>query len=403
MTDLATLKVPPGPDADTVEAFASLTSSPNGQAKEAESRVGLVFQTAAEVAAEVDHAPPIGYLARGVWPADAYGIIAAEQKAGKTWAISDLIVAVAAGLAWMGIYQVERPGRVVVFLGEGGKRKMLRRLRAVSEFYSVTLEDLPIDLCFRAPHLGSDVHMGQLADKLDQRGDVVLVVVDPLYLAARGAKGASLYDMGEHLERAQLITQDAGAALAVVHHWNQTGKGKGAERMSGAGPAEWGRVLGSASVRSRHTDLASRATTVTLDWAFMGDEIADTALRVRRTVWADDPDNLASPMHYIVERLEVGPADIAPDLAAADLRPATKRVLAVLNGADDWLDVVAIGDRLANDETGLTALKRRTIQDACKTLVDAGFARFAALDGTNALKWRSDVRNTPEDEDENGF
>ena len=31
-----------------------------------------------------------GWLIRGLWPADAYGIIAAESKAGKTWLALDL-------------------------------------------------------------------------------------------------------------------------------------------------------------------------------------------------------------------------------------------------------------------------------------------------------------------------
>ena len=33
-----------------------------------------------------------GWLIRGLWPADAYGIIAAESKAGKTWLALDLAV-----------------------------------------------------------------------------------------------------------------------------------------------------------------------------------------------------------------------------------------------------------------------------------------------------------------------
>jgi hypothetical protein len=46
--------------------------------------------------------------------------------------------------------------------------------------------------------------------------------------------------MGAHLERIQTITQRYGAALMVSHHWNKTGEGCGAKRMSGVGPAAWG-------------------------------------------------------------------------------------------------------------------------------------------------------------------
>ena len=50
-----------------------------------------------------------------------------------------------------------------------------------------------------------------------------------------------------------------------------------------------GRVLVSVSVKSKHTDKVTTETAVTLDWAFMGDEIPDTELRLRRGVWAEDP------------------------------------------------------------------------------------------------------------------
>ena len=343
----------------------------------------LVFLSAAELVAEVDVLPPVGHLARPVWPGDAYGVLAAEHKAGKTWAIADLAVAVAAGKAWLGVFPIERPGRVLVFLGEGGKRKMTRRFRAVAGFYGVRFEDLPIDVCMRVPHLTSDVHLGLIAANLAANPETVLVIIDPLYLAARGAKGSDLYAMGEHLERLQGITQEIDAALVVAHHWNQTGNGKGAERMSGAGPAEWGRFLGSAAVVTRHTDLSTKATAVTLDWSFVGDEIPDLDVRIRRRVWADDPDDLNSPMHYEVEQIHTA----EPDDTLIDLRPAHRRVLNVLR-ADDWLNAKEIGDHVAVDSTGLGGLKTRTIQDACKTLVETNHAQADGKTGTTH-KWRA--------------
>ena len=68
-----------------------------------------------------------------------------------------------------------------------------------------------------------------------------LVIVDPLYLSARGANLADLYAMGEMLEGVQRLCQEHGAALLVVTHFNRK-QGAGAGRITGAGPAEWGRV-----------------------------------------------------------------------------------------------------------------------------------------------------------------
>jgi AAA domain len=41
------------------------------------------------------------WLIQGLWPADAYGVLAAQEKAGKTWAALDLAVSVATGRPWL--------------------------------------------------------------------------------------------------------------------------------------------------------------------------------------------------------------------------------------------------------------------------------------------------------------
>jgi hypothetical protein len=46
-------------------------------------------------------------------------------------------------------------------------------------------------VCTRAPHLSNDVHLGLLAEQVAEQRPV-LVTIDPLYLAARGANLADL-------------------------------------------------------------------------------------------------------------------------------------------------------------------------------------------------------------------
>ncbi len=297
----------------------------------------LLIEDAAVVDARVAASDGAAWLARPVWPGDAYGVLAAEKKAGKTWAALDLAVSVASGGVWLGQYPVETPGPVLVFLGEGGERKMLRRLRAICEAKAVRLPDLPIRLCHRAPNLTSAVHLAEVAQEVEQRHPV-LVLVDPLYLSAAGAKSSDLYAMGALLVGIQTVCQEAGAALCLVHHWKKTGEGTGAARMTGVGPAEWGRVLVSVAVEHKATD-ADRSTVATLHLTFEGDEIPETELRLRRRVWATDPDDLASPLHYRLDALEGG----RPEPGSDGLRPAERRVLTVLIEADDWLDTRQIG------------------------------------------------------------
>jgi 5S rRNA maturation endonuclease (ribonuclease M5) len=347
---------------------------------------------AAELVRRVRSRPPVGWLIQPVWPADAYGVLAAEQKAGKTWANLDLVVSVASGTAWMGMYPVQRPGQVLVFLGEGGERKMLRRLEAICAQKGVCFEDLPIRLCFRVPHLTSGDHIERMRMELEAHPPV-LVVVDPLYLAARGAKGSQLYEMGEHLETVQQVAQAHDAALLIVHHWNKTGEGKGAKRMTGVGPGEWGRVLISVSVRSKTTDKATRATQAVLDWEFEGDEIPEMETRTMRRVWSDDPDDLNSAMHYEITEVDMDDEEEGdPD----GYSPSVRRVLDLLR--DDWMTVQHIGDLTA--ESG-RPLKKRTIQMALKTLHEDGKAQPFGTAG-EAYRWRRQPSWATNEGGENG-
>ena len=360
----------------------------------------LPIENLATLLARVDGAPTPKYLIRPVIAEGDYGMFAAEFKAGKSWSVADLAVSVASGTPWFGIFDVETPGPVLLFAGEGGPRKIARRFRAVCESRGIDPATLPIRVCMRVPHLTSDAAMALVADEIE-RHKPVLVIIDPLYLAARGARGSDLYEMGSHLEGIQVICQRHGSALLISHHWNKTGEGKGAKRMSGAGPDAWGRVLISALVVSRHTDRETQGSSVVLDIDFLGDEIPETTARIRRRVWTDDPDDLASAMHYEVTKMES--AEMPDDPSHLGLRPAAIRVLNVIVKTDDWWTVRTIGDALAEDETGRLPLKARTIQDSLKQLVAAELVERKGILGSAGGRWRLACAQSAEIEAEHAF
>jgi CRP-like cAMP-binding protein len=130
--------------------------------------------------------------------------------------------------------------------------------------------------------------------------------------------------MGVVLETVQHLCDDAGAALWIVTHQNRK-QGQGVGRILGAGPAEWGRVLLTAEVKARHTDPVSKATSVLTELSAIGGEIPDATFRVRRRIWADDPDDLESPLHVETTVTEVDEADAQP--AADTLTPAAVKLL----------------------------------------------------------------------------
>jgi hypothetical protein len=333
----------------------------------------LAVSSFGEVAARVAAAGEPRWLIQGLWPADAYGVLAAQEKAGKTWAALDLAVSVAAGRPWLDHFPCPNPGPVLVFLGEGGERATVRRIEAIATNKGVHPDQLadPLRLCFRVPRLAAPGAGGELAAiqaELEAH-PAVLVVLDPLYLAAAGASGSNLYDMGVVLQAIQGVCQHAGCALLVVTHWNKTGEGRGADRISGAGPAAWARVICSVSVDHRGSD-DDGASTVLLGVELIGGELADTRFRIRRRVHADDPTDLGSPLAYAVEVL-ADDEDQDLDPAAAALSKSRQWVLTALRAGGELQTVKQLGDRLA--QAG-HPLKPRTIQLALGELEAAGLA-----------------------------
>jgi hypothetical protein len=360
----------------------------------------LAVSSFGEVAARVAAAGEPRWLIQGLWPADAYGVLAAQEKAGKTWAALDLAVSVATGRPWLDHFACPNPGPVLVFLGEGGERATVRRIQAIATTKAVDPDQLAdqLRLCFRVPRLAAPGAGGELAAiqaELETH-PAVLVVLDPLYLAAAGASGSNLYDMGAVLQAIQGVCQHAGCALLVVTHWNKTGDGRGADRISGAGPAAWARVICSVSVDHRGSDPEG-ASTVVLGVEVIGGEIADTRFRLRRHIRADDPADLGSALSYSVEVLA---ADDDQDLdpAAAGLSPSRQWVLAALRTGGDLQTVKQLGDRLA--EVG-HPLKPRTIQTALGELEAAGLAA-GSEEGNGRARYWSPATPTPDDSEREG-
>jgi AAA domain len=360
----------------------------------------LAISSFGEVASRVAAAGEPRWLIQGLWPADAYGVLAAQEKAGKTWAALDLAVSVATGRPWLEHFACPTPGPVLMFLGEGGERTTVRRIEAIATSKGVDHPQLAerLRLCFRVPRLAAPGAGGELAaiQAELQAHPAALVVLDPLYLAAAGASGSNLYDMGAVLQAIQGVCQHAGCALLVVTHWNKTGDGRGADRISGAGPAAWARVICSVSIQHRGSD-ADGASTVLMGVELIGGEIPDTRFRMRRRVHADDATDLGSPLSYAVEVLA---ADDDEDLdpAAAELSPSRQWVLTALRAGGDMQTVKQLGDRLA--EAG-RPLKPRTIQTALAELEAAGLTR-GSEEGNGRARYWSPVTSKIDDADGGG-
>ena len=268
----------------------------------------LEFFTIGRLIKEVEDAGPRKWLLREIWPSGDYGVLAGEMKTQKTWCAMDMAISVASGTPWLGEVPVDDPGPVLMFCGEGGKANIVARLRAIAEPRGLSLAKLDIVVCPRAPHLSEKNHLDQVASTL-AHVQPKLVIVDPLYLAAGGAAdGTNLYAMGSLLEGIQHRCQDVAAALSVIHHFNRKTTAGGAMRMAGAGPAEWGRVLISLTVKNRRTNAETGETQMRTDLDIIGGEISDHTIRLERRIWSDDRTDLNAQLH--VETVVLPPDDV---------------------------------------------------------------------------------------------
>lgn len=243
------------------------------------------------------------WLIQGVMVAggDDYGVLAAEAKAGKTWLALDLAVAVASGQPWLGLYPTTKT-TVLLYSSEGGPHTIGRRVQAIAEHYGVDAADLPIHLVTDAPDLTTDTGVRRFTSDI-RCAQPGLIIIDPLYRASRNVNSASLNEVGGVLGAAQEAAQAAQAALLVVAHWNQTGTGNGAKRISGAGPWEWARVLLSMHATGGD-DVAGGPDGITTAVATLAVEISGgnrppQALLLERTI-ASNLMDLSTPIRYTV-------------------------------------------------------------------------------------------------------
>ncbi len=232
---------------------------------------------------------------------DGYGVFTAETKAGKTSASMDLALAVAYGGSWLERFDCSQ-GPVVCFCGEGSPGKTLRRHDAICDFYGYRNNEA-ISYAHRGPHFGDFDHLTVLHEIIDERRPA-LVIIDPAYLAARGTNHTSIFDTGEVLENVQEVVKSANAAICVVHQWNRGGREKGQDRMSGAGWDAWGRYLINMSRGKPNTNPETGKSVARLGFTASGDEVSVEDWSLSRDIWADDPNDINSPLHYSIENIE---------------------------------------------------------------------------------------------------
>lgn len=170
------------------------------------------------LAAELDDAArPHRWLINELWADEAVGIVGGEPKCCKSFLALDMAVAVASGVPCLRRYNVERPGRVLLFAAEDALHVVRSRLEGICRTAGADFDALDVHV-ITAPELrlDRDEHRRALDDTVALLRPRLLIL-DPfvrLHRVDENASGdvAPLLGYLRGLQRAHRIS------VVLVHH-----------------------------------------------------------------------------------------------------------------------------------------------------------------------------------------
>jgi hypothetical protein len=278
-------------------------------------------------AADLDDGDTLArWLVEPLWARAAVGVLGGAPKCCKSWLALDLAVSVASGTACLGVFDVDDPGPVLLYMAEDAAPVVKARLAGICRARRIDLATLPIHVITVAVlRLDRGRDQARLRDAV-RRCAPRLLVLDPFVRLHRIDEN----DAGEVsalLGYLRTLQRQLDVAVLVVHHARKNGGGGRAQAglsLRGSGDFHaWG---DSNLYLRRHRD----ALVLTIE---------------HRAAAAPDPIRL---------HLVAGDADAGPHLALVD----GDADLARTDGEPSDLDRLLL-DKLARAEAPLSRTQLR--------------------------------------------
>ena len=175
-------------------------------------------------------------IIRGVLRKGHKMLISGPSKAGKSWGLQSLCIAVAEGSSWMGFPCVK--GRALYVNCELARASGINRFHILYEAKEIKKGSMDqIDVWNIR---GTCAAMSKLAPKLirraKERDGYSIIVVDPLYKVEEGDENAA-HVMMSLFNLFEMVALKTGAALVYAHHHSKGDQGgkKAGDRGSGSG------------------------------------------------------------------------------------------------------------------------------------------------------------------------
>lgn len=183
-----------------------------------------------------DNLPPLAdCLIDGVLRKGHKMLLAGPSKAGKSFLLIELVIAIAEGIRWLN-FQC-RKGRVLYVNMELDRASCLRRFKDVYQALGIVPRNLSnIDVWNLR---GKTVPMDQLTPKLIRRAEkknYVAVIIDPIYKVITGDEN-SAEEMAKFCNQFDKICTSLQVSMIYCHHHSKGAQGgkKAMDRASGSG------------------------------------------------------------------------------------------------------------------------------------------------------------------------
>ena len=160
---------------------------------------------------------PTPWLVRSLWSEQAVGFVAGTPKSCKSWFGLDLAISVASNTPCLDRFQVEQPGRCLVYLAEDSLPQVRRRIAGICQHRRLDLQTLDL-FVVTSPSLRLDSAQDQA--RLDATLAELrprLVLLDPL-VRLHHIDENSAAEISALLGGLRLLQRKYRAAIAVVHH-----------------------------------------------------------------------------------------------------------------------------------------------------------------------------------------
>lgn len=174
-------------------------------------------------------APPQPYLIKGILPQAQLAVVFGESASGKTFAVLDMVMAIARGVEWRGRRTRQVNVAYVVAEGAGGLRN---RVKAYHDYHGLTLGEVPVAMLEDAPNFLVAKDVKDLIVSLKSMAEFGLVVIDTLAQVTPGGNENAGEDMGKALSHCRQIHKATGATVLLIHHAGKDSS-KGARGWSG--------------------------------------------------------------------------------------------------------------------------------------------------------------------------